>query len=179
MIEEKKRLYGCGVSDNKAPLFCWFNALKIFRMTKTDIPVNVKFVIEGTSKLYSKSLFNAISKNREFFNDVEYVCLTIDNKVNGDLPCLKYGYRGICYFTLLIICGERRVHGGTFGGAFDQPLMDGVNVIGSLLDNNGKITIPEASLTIKIVFQGIEKKLINKISFTVFKRCQTNYERRR
>lgn len=144
LTQENGRLYGCGVSDNKAPLLCWFNALKIYKMTKYEIPVNIKFVIEGTSELYSRSLLNAIRSKRDFFNDVEYICLTIDKKVN-ETPCLKYGYRGLCHFSLLVSCGEKRVHSGTFGGAFNQPLMDAVNIVGSLLDKKGKITVPAVS----------------------------------
>lgn len=147
LTEELGRLYGCGISDNKAPLLCWFNALKIYKMSKNEIPVNIKFVIEGTSESYSQSLFYAIQNKREFFNNVEYICLTIDKMVN-EVPCLKYGYRGLCHFSLRVSCGEKRVHSGTFGGAFNQPLMDAINVIGSLINKQGKVSIAEVRLLI-------------------------------
>ena len=145
LFEENGRLYGCGISDNKAPLLCWFNALKIYKLTKTEIPVNIKFVIEGTSESYSQSLFNAIQNKRAFFNNVEYICLTIDKRMN-EKPCLKYGYRGLCQFSLLVSCGEKRVHSGTYGGAFNQPLMDAVNVLGALINKQGKIVIPDVGI---------------------------------
>ncbi|XP_008209072.1 cytosolic non-specific dipeptidase-like isoform X1 [Nasonia vitripennis] len=150
LTEELGRLYGCGISDNKAPLLCWFNALKIYKMSKNVIPVNMKFVIEATSELYSQSLFNAMQKKREFFNNVEYICLTIDKMVN-EMPCLKYGYRGLCHFALKVSCGNKRVHSGTYGGAFNQPLMDAVNVIGSLVDKQGKVAISEFIKDVKSI----------------------------
>ncbi|KAJ8682028.1 hypothetical protein QAD02_017820 [Eretmocerus hayati] len=140
--DENGRLYGCGISDNKAPLFCWFNALKILKDSKMENPVNVKFVIEGTSELHSRGLLNAIKINKKFFKDVEFICLTIDQRINED-PCIKYGYRGICHFSLKVSCGEKRVHGGTYGGAFNQPLLDALNVTASLFDQHGKITVTE------------------------------------
>ena len=142
LIEKNERFHGCGVSDNKAPLLCWFNALHIFKISKNKIPVNIKFVVEGTSESNSQSLINAIKNNREFFSNVEYICMTIDKRVS-EAPCLKYGYRGLCHFTLLVSCGEKRVHSGTYGGAFNQPFMDVLSIVGSLVDKHGKITIPE------------------------------------
>lgn len=96
--------------------------------------------------MYSKSLLNAIKKNRKFFENVEFLCLTIDTKKRDGVPCLKYGYRGFCHFSLTVMCGEKRVHGGTYGGAFHQPLLDAVQLVGSLIDKNGKILIPEVTI---------------------------------
>jgi acetylornithine deacetylase/succinyl-diaminopimelate desuccinylase-like protein len=146
LTEENGRLYGCGVSDNKAPLLCWFNAIKMYKITKNEIPVNIKFVIEGTSEYYSHSLHNAILKNKKFFNDVEFICLTIDQKEN-DMPCLKYGYRGLCHFSLIVSCGDRKVHSGTYGGAFNQPLMDVASIFADITNKHGKIMIPHVRYT--------------------------------
>ncbi|KAL7289283.1 hypothetical protein TKK_0017217 [Trichogramma kaykai] len=143
MTEKEGRFYGSGVSDNKAPLLCWFNALKMFKLAKIDIPVNVKFIIEATSESYSVSLLNAIESKRDFFGDVEFICLTIDRRIDDDVPCLKYGYRGLCHFLFNVSCGEKKVHGGTYGGAFNQPLMDTVHIVSSLINKHGKCVVPE------------------------------------
>lgn len=135
-------MYGCGVSENKGPLSCWLNALRIYKIAEIEIPLNIKFVIEGTAQSHSSSLDRAVQMKADFFTGVEYVCLTIDKRLNNS-PCLKYGFRGTCHFSLDINCGEKNVDSGSYGGAFQQPLLDAVNVVESLLDKDGKITIPE------------------------------------
>lgn len=140
LIEKNERLYGYGVSQNKGPLTCWLNALKVYKKAKNRIPINIKFVIEGTAESHSSSLKRAIQLKPDFFNDIAYYCLTIDKKVNNE-PCLKYGFRGTCHFSLEINCGGKNVHTGSYGGAFQQPLLNAVNVVGSLFDKNGKISV--------------------------------------
>ncbi|XP_058791314.1 cytosolic non-specific dipeptidase-like [Phymastichus coffea] len=156
LTEKGGRLYGCGISDNKAPLLCWLNALKLYKSSKMEIPVNVKFVIEATSKMHSASLKNAMRNKGEFFGNVEFICLTVDKKVEG--PCLKYAYRGLCGFSLSVSCGEKRVHSGTYGGAFNQPLVDAVNVVGSLLDKRGKILVPQFMKDVREMTSEDEKR---------------------
>lgn len=148
-IEKNERLFGCGVSENKGPLTCWLNALKIYKKAKIRIPVNIKFVIEGTAESHSLGLERAIQLKQDFFKDISYICLTIDKKVNN-IPCLKYGYRGICHFSLEINCGEKQVHTGSYGGAFQQPLLNAVNVVGSLFDKNGKLSVTEVNQVLNI-----------------------------
>lgn len=98
------------------------------------------------AELRSQNLDTIVRTKGEFFSDVEYVCLTIDKKFR-ETPCLKYGFRGICHFTLEVSCGEKNVHTGTYGGAFNQPLLDTVNIIGSLIDKHGKIDVPDVSVS--------------------------------
>lgn len=148
LTEKNGRLYGRGASENKGPLLCWFNALKIYQTTNTELPVNIKFVIDGTSELQSPGLRDVLWRKQDFFNDVEYVCCTIDKKLQ-DKPCLIYGYRGVCHFSLDINCGNKMVDSETFGGTFNQPLIDATNVVGSLIDKHGKIAVPEVNKYIR------------------------------
>ena len=142
LTEKKEKLYRCGVSENKENLLCWFNALEVYKMAKIEMPVNIKFVIEGTAESHSSSLKQAVQIKPEFFSNIEFVCLTIDVRLK-ELPCLKYGFRGTCHFSLNINCGNKKVHSGRHGGAFQQPLMDAIHFLGSLFDKNGKLSIPE------------------------------------
>lgn len=149
LTEKNGRLYGRGVSDNKAPLICWFNALRVYQMMNAELPINIKFVIEGTSELQSSGLKDVLWRKQDFFDNVEYVCCTIDKKIQEG-PCLIYGYRGVCHFSLDVNCGNRMIDSGMFSGTFNQPLIDATTVIGSLIDKRGKIAIPEVNKYIYI-----------------------------
>ncbi|XP_024938750.1 cytosolic non-specific dipeptidase-like isoform X2 [Cephus cinctus] len=167
LIEKNGRLYGRGASDNKGPLLCWLHALEIYKTTKNDIPVNIKFVIEGSAKLRSHGLDNILVTKREFFEDVDFMCLTVD-KTSQEVPCLKYGFRGVSHFSLEVICAERSIHSGIYGGAFNQPLIDAVNILSSLVDKNGKIAVSEILRDVQDISHR-EESIIRDIPFDVAK----------
>ncbi|TFG28272.1 M20/M25/M40 family metallo-hydrolase [Candidatus Thorarchaeota archaeon] len=60
------RLWGRGVADNKGDTTSRIAVLKAFKETETDLPVNVKFVIEGEEEIGSLHLPEYIEKNKDF-----------------------------------------------------------------------------------------------------------------
>ncbi|XP_046743336.1 cys-Gly metallodipeptidase DUG1-like [Diprion similis] len=60
------------------------------------------------------------------------------------------------------------IDSGTFGGTFNQPLVDAMNIIGSLIDKHGKIAVTEVLKDVApISIQ--EKKLCKEIAFDLKK----------
>lgn len=136
--DDTKKASGSGGIDS---LLCWLMALRVYSSTKNEVPVNVKFIIEGLAETNSPTLADVLSRKKEFFIDVDYVCLAIDKKI-VETPCLRYGYRGVCHFSLDISCAESDIDGEKYGGAFDQPLMDAVHMVSSLMDKHDKLAVP-------------------------------------
>jgi acetylornithine deacetylase/succinyl-diaminopimelate desuccinylase-like protein len=60
------RLYARGVSDNKGDLVSRIWTLKAFQTTTTDIPVNVKFVVEGEEEIGSPTLPQFVKSHEAF-----------------------------------------------------------------------------------------------------------------
>ncbi|TFG33311.1 M20/M25/M40 family metallo-hydrolase [Candidatus Thorarchaeota archaeon] len=60
------RIWGRGVADNKGDATSRISVLKAFKETGTDLPVNVKFVIEGEEEIGSLHLPEYIEKNKDF-----------------------------------------------------------------------------------------------------------------
>ncbi len=60
------RLYGRGVADNKGDTTLRIWTLKAFKETGTDLPVNIKFVIEGEEEIGSINLAEYTEKNTDF-----------------------------------------------------------------------------------------------------------------
>ncbi|MFW9893185.1 MAG: M20/M25/M40 family metallo-hydrolase, partial [Candidatus Thorarchaeota archaeon] len=60
------RLYGRGVADNKGDTTSRIWTLKAFKETKTDLPVNIRFVIEGEEEIGSVNLPEYTEKNTDF-----------------------------------------------------------------------------------------------------------------
>ncbi|MFW9769597.1 MAG: M20/M25/M40 family metallo-hydrolase [Candidatus Thorarchaeota archaeon] len=60
------RLFGRGVADNKGDMTSRIWIMKAFKETGTDIPVNIKFVIEGEEEIGSVNLPEYTEKNVDF-----------------------------------------------------------------------------------------------------------------
>ncbi len=57
-------------------------------------------------------------------------------------PALGYSLRGIMAFEITLHGPARDLHSGGFGGAVNNPAMALSQMLGSLRDQNGRITIP-------------------------------------
>ena len=60
------RLYGRGVADNKGDATSRIWVLKAFKETGTELPVNIKFVLEGEEEIGSVNLPDYTEKNHDF-----------------------------------------------------------------------------------------------------------------
>lgn len=68
-----------------------------------DLPVNVKFVIEGMEETGSNGLDAMIMAQRDtFFSEVDYIIIS-DCGWLSRRPALTYGTRGNCYFFAEVV----------------------------------------------------------------------------
>jgi nonspecific dipeptidase len=56
------------------------------------------------------------SKKDTWLADVDYVCISDNYWLGKNKPCITYGLRGICYFSIDIDCATKDLHSGVFGG---------------------------------------------------------------
>lgn len=68
-----------------------------------ELPVNVKFIIEGMEETGSNGLDDMIvAQNDTFFSDVDYIIIS-DCVWLSKRPALTYGTRGNCYFFAQVL----------------------------------------------------------------------------
>ncbi|XP_027708186.1 cytosolic non-specific dipeptidase [Vombatus ursinus] len=143
LVERDGKLYGRGATDDKGPVLGWLNALEAFQQINQDIPVNVKFCLEGMEESGSEGLDDLIfSKKDTFFKDVDYVCISDNYWLGKKKPCITYGLRGICYFFIEVECSDKDLHSGVYGGSVHEAMSDLITLMGCLVDRKGHILIP-------------------------------------
>ena len=49
LVEKDGKMFGRGSTDDKGPVIGWFNAIEAFQKTGTPLPINFKFVFEGSA----------------------------------------------------------------------------------------------------------------------------------
>lgn len=143
LTEVDGKLYGRGATDNKGPVLAWINAVSTFRALQQDLPVNVKFILEGMEEAGSVALEELVKREKDsFFSGVDYIVISDNLWLSQKKPALTCGTRGNCYFTVEVKCRDQDFHSGTFGGILNEPMADLVALLGSLVDSSGHILVP-------------------------------------
>lgn len=134
-------LYGRGTSDDKGQVFAHLKALEAYFKTAGALPVNVKFLIEGEEEIGGPSLDPFIEAHKDEL--AAGVALVSDSHMlRPDLPAIAYGLRGMAYIQVEVTGPASDLHSGSYGGAVYNPIQALAEMIASLKDRDGRITVP-------------------------------------
>jgi acetylornithine deacetylase/succinyl-diaminopimelate desuccinylase-like protein len=137
----RKIIVGRGACDDKGQAMTFIEACRAFKSITGKLPLPVTMMIEGEEECGSKHLFKFVRDNAsEFKLDLALVCDTAmwDQKT----PAVTTSLRGLVYEDVKIICADRDLHSGVFGGAAQNPLRLLAKILGAMWDENGRVTIP-------------------------------------
>ncbi len=138
---EGRSLFARGASDNKGQNLAHLNAVEAYLKTKTELPCDLTFLIEGEEEVGSRHLESFLKTNRE-----ELACKAVVISDTGmpslQLPALTYALRGIITFEVTVHGPSRDLHSGIYGGTVDNPAMALCQIIGQLRDKQGRVNIP-------------------------------------
>ncbi len=136
-----RSLFARGACDNKGQHFAHLKAVEAYLKTKTDLPCDLTFVIEGEEEVGSENLAAFLKKNRA---ELRCAAIVISDTGIPDLqhPALTYALRGIAALEVKVHGPSRDLHSGIYGGSVDNPAMALCQLLARLRDKNGRITIP-------------------------------------
>lgn len=144
VVDEKTgRMYGRGSTDDKGPVLGWINVVEAHQQAGLEMPVNLKFCLEGMEESGSIGLDDLIAKEKDkFFQGVDAVCISDNYWLGTKKPCLTHGLRGIQYFKLHIQGPRADLHSGVFGGVVHEPMSDLFQIMSRLVTPKGEILVP-------------------------------------
>lgn len=94
LIEKDGKLFGRGSTDDKGPVIAWINAIQTLQQLKIEIPINIKFVLEGMEESGSEGLDDILVRHKDtFLSDVDFTCISDSYWLGKNKPCLAYGLR--------------------------------------------------------------------------------------
>lgn len=135
-----ENLYARGSSDMKGQVIASLKAVEAIVKTG-QLPVNLKWLIEGEEEIGSLNLGEFIKKNKSLLK--ADVCINPDaGLINKDSPTITYGLRGLAYFEIRIFGPDRDLHSGLFGGTVHNPAQALAELISGMHDKKGRITLP-------------------------------------
>ena len=129
-----------GANDDTGQLFMHIKAFE-FMVRSGQLKHNVKFIFEGEEETGSASLPEFIKANKDLLS--ADICLVSDTTMISDkVPSINCGMRGLAYLEVKVTGPNKDLHSGHYGGAVANPINVLCDLISSLIDKDGRITVP-------------------------------------
>jgi acetylornithine deacetylase/succinyl-diaminopimelate desuccinylase-like protein len=156
------KIFARGSCDDKGQVYMHVKAFEI--MMKHDLlQCNIKFMIEGEEEVGSDNLGSFVKENKTKLK-ADVILISDTALISLEHPSITTGLRGLSYMEVEVTGPNRDLHSGVYGGAVANPINVLCNMIASLHDENGRVTIPGfydkvAELT------SAERELMNRAPF--------------
>lgn len=139
--EEGDLLVARGATDDKGQSFAHMKAVAAVLAERGELPLNVKFLIEGEEESGGQSIETFV-RNDDGKLACDAVVVSDSSMYAPGQPSLLYGLKGLAYMEIRVDGPNRDLHSGTFGGAVANPANALAHIIAELRDpKTGKVTI--------------------------------------
>jgi len=139
-VRKGDSLFGRGASDMKGQVIACLAAVEA-AMHAGDLPVNVKWMIEGEEETGSPSMAAFIQKHGKMFA-ADFALNPDAGMISPELPAITYGLRGLAYFEIHITGPALDLHSGLYGGSVRNPANELARLISGMQDLDGHINLP-------------------------------------
>ena len=135
------RIYGRGASDNKGNIVSRIKAVEAFLKTVGDVPVNIKFVVEGEEEIGSPNLEPVVKRHKDLFSNDATIWEFGGTNFAGQ-PEIYLGLKGVLSVELSAKCAARDVHSAN-APLIPNPAWRLVWVLNTLKNEDDKILIED------------------------------------
>jgi acetylornithine deacetylase/succinyl-diaminopimelate desuccinylase-like protein len=139
-VQRGDNLFARGASDMKGQVMATVKALESILDTG-ELPVNIKFLVEGEEEIGSPHLGEFISKNLDMLK-CDFALNPDTGMIAPDLPTITYALRGLAYFEVRIDGPDHDLHSGLYGGVVHNPAQALCELIAGMHDANGSVSLP-------------------------------------
>ncbi len=182
--KEDLRIFARSASDAKGPVMMILNALEIMERNNIELEYNLKVIMDFEEEISSPNLADAVKK---YSSKLKSDALLIFDgpKHPSNLPTLTFGARGISDITLITYGPIVPQHSGHFGNYAPNPVFRMSEILSSMKDSDGRVTIPgfydgieldEKTLKILAEVPDDEEKMMNDMQFKKPDNVGKNYQ---
>jgi acetylornithine deacetylase/succinyl-diaminopimelate desuccinylase-like protein len=155
------RIYGRSASDDKAGVMAILNAYDAIVKTGMKPTVNIKFFFEGEEEKGSDFLHEILQQYKTLLqSDLWLFC---DGPVHqSGKKQVVFGVRGDAHVEVTVYGSKRPLHSGHYGNWAPNPAMRLVQLLASMKDKDGHVTIKDFYADV-IPLSEMEKKALEAI----------------
>lgn len=140
LTERDGAAYGRGAADDKGELVSRLAALRLYRERHGELPVSIKFVIEGEEEIGSPRLASYVEAHAERL--AADACVWEFGGVDAaGRPTTYCGMKGVLTVELRVRSAGRDLH-SSYGVVVDNAAWRLAAAVASLRDATGRVTIP-------------------------------------
>ncbi|MGE7622195.1 dipeptidase [Viridibacillus sp. NPDC096237] len=133
-------LYARGSSDDKGQVFMHIKVIEALMQIKGELPVNVKFLIEGEEEIGSKNLPAFVEKHKDYLT-ADLVLISDTGLYAPGKPAVCYALRGLTGVQIDIRGAKGDLHSGLYGGGVQNPIHALADILTSFHDEDGTISV--------------------------------------
>ncbi|MNW37529.1 Succinyl-diaminopimelate desuccinylase [compost metagenome] len=134
------KLYARGATDDKGQVFMHIKAVEAILKQEKELPVNIKFCIEGEEEVTSPNLPSFLKANKEKLA-ADAVLISDTALLEPGKPAICIGLRGLCSLEVTVGTANTDLHSGTYGGGVPNSLHALVSLLSSLHDEHGRVAV--------------------------------------
>ncbi|WP_281974364.1 dipeptidase [Halobacillus litoralis] len=134
------KIFARGATDDKGQLYIHIKAVDLLMKQEGELPVNVKFVIEGEEEIASPNLGPFIKENEEKLA-CDAVVISDTSFIEKGQPAICTSLRGALAMELTVKTANSDLHSGTYGGGVPNSIHGLVQLLDSLHMENGRIAV--------------------------------------
>lgn len=139
-VVKNERIYARGACDDKGQMYMHVKAFEAM-VACDELPCNVKFMIEGEEEVGSDNLGTFVKENKEKLKS-DVIVISDTSIISNEHPSITVGLKGLSYLEVEVTGPNRDLHSGVYGGGVANPINTLCDMIASLMDEKGRITIP-------------------------------------
>ena len=134
------RLYGRGATDNKSGVLAFNKAAKAFLAVRGELPVNLRFIIEGEEEIGSIHLGPWVEQHTDLLAADGMHCLDGSLEASTGLPDVDLGLKSVLYVELVARGASSDIHSLNFP-LVPSPTWDLVRALNTILAPDRTILI--------------------------------------
>lgn len=134
------KLFARGASDDKGQTFMHVKAVEALLKLNGELPVNIKFIVEGEEEVGSPNLPLYVEQNKDQLK-ADIIVISDTGMQGPGRPAVCYGLRGLAGIQIDVKGPKGDLHSGLYGGAVQNPLHAVVEILQSFRDNEGVIQV--------------------------------------
>lgn len=138
-VEKDGKLYCRGVSDNKANLLARLNVIQTILETDGELPINIKFLVEGEEEIGSVHIDQYLEKYQDKFK-ADACIWESGGKDSEDRMKISAGIKGIAYFDAKVKTADIDIHSSQ-AAIIDNPAWRLVHALASMRDKDNRIIV--------------------------------------
>ena len=132
-------IYARGANDDKGQLFMHLKAFE-YLLRSGKLRHNVKFIFEGEEEIGSPSLAAWAGSHKSLLK-ADIILVSDTTMISEQVPSINCGMRGLSYLEIKVTGPDKDLHSGHYGGAVANPVNVLCDMISSLIDEDGHITV--------------------------------------